>query len=113
MKRLRTGRTAARPFGCSTNLGSLQALQILNVYTFQEVLKGKNNGGEGGIQPNECGALDHLAWPCSDTGNKALIGNPTLPRCNRHVLKANSHGECSTAMENVARACSSVTFQFS
>ena len=31
-------------------------------------------GGEGGIRTIECSALYRLAWPCSNTGNKALIG---------------------------------------
>ena len=39
----------------------------------------------------------------SDTGNKALIGILASARFYRRVLKANSHGGCSTAMENVAR----------
>src|SRR5260370_28443276 len=70
-------------------------------------------GGEGGIRPIECGALYRVAWPCSDTGNKALIGISASARSYRCVLNANSHGGCSTAMENVAGDCSFVTSQFS
>jgi uncharacterized C2H2 Zn-finger protein len=70
-------------------------------------------GGEDWIRTIECGALYRLAWPYSDTVNKALIGILASARFYRRVLKANSHVGCSTAMENVARDCSSVTFQFS
>jgi uncharacterized C2H2 Zn-finger protein len=69
--------------------------------------------GEDWIRTIECGALYRLAWPYSDTVNKALIGILASARFYRRVLKANSHVGCSTAMENVARDCSSVTFQFS
>src|SRR3981189_2277932 len=48
------------------------------------------DGGEGGIRPIECGASYRLAWPCSDTENKALTGISASAQSYRCVLKANS-----------------------
>lgn len=76
-------------------------------------IRTRNNGGEGGIRPIECGALHPLAWACWRKGNKALTWISASARSYRRVLKANLNGECSTAMENVARHCSSTTPQFS